>query len=363
MIPYTLSEAAISFFLRGRQYTFASDDPRFDNIIEGIINNDEDFVEEVANPKQAVKRVTLGTVIIDNDDRVYCYGVEVSEFLARRIINQYNKFSDNPKLLDPLIKFTEKLSLNPNSNVRDDLFEWLDRGSMPLYPDGDFAAYKLVKSDFSPIHSGPYGQDQSPGTVVSMPREACDSDRDATCSRGLHFCSYEYLPIFQQWNSNLGQKVILLKINPANVVAIPRDYNLSKGRTCEFYVVEEIDPVKIKEHFGDLLVLTHNDVKSESVFGDEDTSVYETDINQGPKEKYYKAKKALEEANGVKTHAAASLGISRSTLSRWLNDYEPDENTRRAIAETVVSDCGGNKTAAAKKLGISRSALYRWLAE
>lgn len=115
--------------------------------------------------------------------------------------------------------------------------------------------------------------------------------------------------------------------------------------------------------YDDLLVLTHNDVKSESVFGDEDTSVYETDINQGPKEKYYKAKKALEEANGVKTHAAASLGISRSTLSRWLNDYEPDENTRRALAETTVSDCGGNKTAAAKKLGISRSALYRWLAE
>lgn len=352
MIPYTVSDVSLTFYIGGKQYTFASDHPNFDEMIEAVISNAKDTLLELTETKSVVTRLSLGSVTIDSNDDVWCNGKLVSHFLAQRFLANADAFTQNPKLVHSLIKFTEKLSENPNEEVREDLFEWLERGSMPLYPDGDFAAYKLVRDDFTPIHRGPYGQNQAPGQVVSMPRDKCDPDRNNTCSEGLHFCSYEYLPLFQEWNSYCGQKV-----NPANVVAIPIDYNLSKGRTCEFYVVEEIDPTVIKEKFGNKLVLGKNEVTSSEVFDEDDVSY------DDPKSRWLRATQALEDADGVKTHAAAALGISRSTLNRWLSGYVPPvtSNTRLAAAEEAVKLSGGNKTKAAEFLGIPRSTLYRWL--
>ena len=72
------------------------------------------------------------------------------------------------------------------------------------------------------------------GDTLSMPRNAVDEDKNRTCSAGLHFCSYSYLPHFG------GERIVVVKINPRDVVAIPADYNNAKGRTCRYEVVEEL---------------------------------------------------------------------------------------------------------------------------
>lgn len=77
----------------------------------------------------------------------------------------------------------------------------------------------------------------SPGNTVSMPRYQVDSNRYNTCSVGLHFCSREYLPAF---GCGDGEKVVLVKVNPADVVSIPVDYNNAKGRTWKYEVVSEV---------------------------------------------------------------------------------------------------------------------------
>ena len=96
-------------------------------------------------------------------------------------------------------------------------------------------AYKAVRSDFKDIHSGTF--DNSVGQTVSMPRNAVDDDKNRTCSAGLHFCSFEYLPHFAHANGH----VVLVKINPRDVVAIPADYNDTKGRTCRYEVTGEYE--------------------------------------------------------------------------------------------------------------------------
>ena len=70
-----------------------------------------------------------------------------------------------------------------------------------------------------------------------MSRKECDKERDNVCSTGLHFCSLEYLPNFG--SSSNGERTVIVKVNPKDVTSIPSDYNMSKGRCCEYEVVGE----------------------------------------------------------------------------------------------------------------------------
>lgn len=398
MIPYTLSDNSLTFFLAGYgQRTFRNDFYNYADLCSAVAEGNRDLVIALAFPKQIVAKISLGNVVISEDDEVLFRGEAVPDYLAQRILSHLK--TNIP--VQPLMAFAEKLMANPNHGVRDDLYSWLEKGQMPIYDDGDFMAYKLVSGDFTPIHKGgQYGQDQSVGKLVEQPRETCDEDRGRTCSSGLHFCSYDYLPHFGLGNGTF-QKVIVLKISPTDVVAIPADYNDTKGRTCRFLVVDEIDPTVIKETFGNKLV-----IGSYGVYEGFDKK-YDAGDNP-PKElvdKYEHAEKAVKAKEAVakyatKKEAATSLGISTKTLNRWLSytteastdgddlpecstdDYdswdswgEEDENLDDLYVEDeeeVEADSKydrawnainnhDTKKAAAESLGISTKTLNRWL--
>jgi hypothetical protein len=67
-----------------------------------------------------------------------------------------------------------------------------------------------------------------------MERNQVNDNKDVTCSAGLHFCSQGYLGHFS------GERVMILKINPRDVVSIPTDYNNTKGRCARYEVVGEV---------------------------------------------------------------------------------------------------------------------------
>jgi hypothetical protein len=123
---------------------------------------------------------------------------------------------------------------NPSKRAVDELYDFLEVGELPITEDGHFLAFKNVKSDYKDIHSGTY--DNSVGSTCEMLRNKVDEDKDRTCSYGLHFCSIAYLPHFSDSN---GGHTMIVKINPKDVVAIPSDYNNTKGRTCKYVVVGE----------------------------------------------------------------------------------------------------------------------------
>jgi hypothetical protein len=77
--------------------------------------------------------------------------------------------------------------------------------------------------------------------LVTMDRALCDADPNQDCSKGLHVASYSYM------RSSFGNTTIAVLVNPADVVAVPYDYNFAKMRVCEYKVLNEIDPVKIPE--------------------------------------------------------------------------------------------------------------------
>lgn len=150
--------------------------------------------------------------------------------LLDRAINALNNGASAETIL-PIMRFMDNISKNKLKDIRDELYQFMASGKMPITIDGCFLAYKRVRADFLDCHSGT--MDNSPGKLVSMPQDKVDTNRHNECSRGLHFCSRDYLRSFG------GAKTVVVKVNPRYVFAIPTDYNYAKGRASEYYVVGE----------------------------------------------------------------------------------------------------------------------------
>jgi len=124
---------------------------------------------------------------------------------------------------------------NPSHRAVQELYSFLEAGSMALTEDGYFLTYKKIRENWTDIHTGTF--DNSIGATPNMPRNMVDEDSEKTCSNGLHVCSYDYLSHFG-WSDN--NRVVLCKVNPRDVVAIPKDYNNTKMRVCEYKVLQEV---------------------------------------------------------------------------------------------------------------------------
>lgn len=211
---------------------------RYNAMIDAIKNEDWDKVHDLGNPRRGIERwvSTSGRIKIDVDDNdvvnVTFDGEVVHSTLANRMVGMYLEGIDPT----PLARFMENLSQNPSKRSVDELFGFLEASDLPITEDGHFLAYKRVRDNYTDIHSGTF--DNSIGRVCEMARNRVDDNKERTCSAGLHFCSKEYLPYF---GAGPGNRVMIVKINPRDVVSIPVDYNNAKGRACRYEVVGEIE--------------------------------------------------------------------------------------------------------------------------
>ena len=219
----------IAAVINGKAYNVNTDHPNYTKLLDSArTRNWQEFVDNIDISSSINAYLTNGVQVVDG---VVTYqGDALHNSLTKRIVD----FIRNDLPSQPLVKFLENLLQNPSKRAVDELYDFLEVGELPITEDGHFLAFKNVKSDFKDIHSGTF--DNSVGSTCSMLRNKVDEDKDRTCSYGLHFCSIAYLPHFRDSN---GGKTMIVKINPKDVVAIPADYNNTKGRTCRYEVVGE----------------------------------------------------------------------------------------------------------------------------
>ena len=220
----------IAATINGTSYVVDTDNPRYKQILESVRRKDWDSFVNLLNISKQVENYFEGTDVTIQDGAVHYNGQIIHNTLTNRII----KFMREGLPHEPLLKFFQNLMENPSKRAVDELYNFLEVGELPITEDGHFLAFKNVRSNYRDIHSGTF--DNSVGKVCEMPRNGVDEDKDRTCSAGLHFCSIQYLPHFTDSD---GGKTMIVKINPKDVVAIPADYNNTKGRTCRYEVVAE----------------------------------------------------------------------------------------------------------------------------
>ena len=85
--------------------------------------------------------------------------------------------------------------------------------------------------------------DNSPGAVCEINRELVDDNPTNTCSTGLHVACFGYAKDF-------GEKLVEVKVNPADVVCVPIDYNNTKMRVCRFEVLAECTDMRDEPLYG-----------------------------------------------------------------------------------------------------------------
>lgn len=237
-VYYTKHIRGVTVFINGKSAAISNDAPTYPRLLEALRRKDWEAVLALCNVKSSLVYAAklAGTrIIIDNkDNMVYTAPNGTKQVLKGPLIERAIAALHNgatAETIMPIMKFMDNVCKNKLKDIRDELYEFLSAGKMPLTKDGCFLAYKRVRDDYKDCHSGT--MDNSPGKVVSMPQREVDSNRNNECSRGLHFCARSYLASFG------GARTMIVKVNPRHVFAIPRDYSFAKGRASEYFVVGE----------------------------------------------------------------------------------------------------------------------------
>ncbi len=203
----------------------------FQAVRNALADGDWDEAVRLASVKEAIKTFASGKVEV-TEDAVYYNGREIHSYLSQRILSFYQEGLP----FAPLVRFMENLYSNPSMTSISELFLFLEAANLPITDDGCFLAYKAVRSDFRDKHTGTI--DNSPGAKMKrLERNQVDDNRERTCSFGYHAAAYDYAKNF------LGggvDRMVVVKINPADVVSIPSDYQNQKLRCTYYEVLQEI---------------------------------------------------------------------------------------------------------------------------
>jgi len=226
--PYLIQGNNIVVVIDNKPHTISKTHITYEKVREAIKANDWDLVKELINPVEVVVNYAQGNVSIV-DGQFFWRGAPFNNALTTRMISMLKDGFP----ITPMVLFMENLMKNPSKRSVNELYSFLEKSNLPITPDGHFLAYKKVRANYKDCHSGTF--DNSVGKVCEMERNMVDDDKDRTCSSGLHFCSQEYLKNFG------GAHTMILKINPRDVVSIPSDYNDTKGRTCRYEVIGELE--------------------------------------------------------------------------------------------------------------------------
>ena len=229
--PFLIQGDNVVVVIDNKPHTINKTHITYQKVLDAIKASDWELVKDSIEPKKVVLDYGNGNVSIQGET-LFWKGKELNTGLSVRMIQMLQEGFP----IEPMVHFMENLYQNPSKRAVTELYGFLEKGNLPITPDGHFLAYKKVRDDYTDVHSGKF--DNSVGQVVEMERHDVDDNKDNTCSTGLHFCSMSYLSCFG------GERTVIVKINPADVVSIPSDYNDAKGRACRYEVIGElsVDP-------------------------------------------------------------------------------------------------------------------------
>jgi hypothetical protein len=300
-----MGSSFLTLMVGSKSTTITDSHPNYEKIREAVKVKNYDLVETLLDVVQTINAYSQGKITI-RDGVIYYGSEEVRNSMVDRILQMMREGFD----IDSMVVFLENLMQNPSRRAVDELYGFLEEAKLPITEDGHFLAYKKVSSTYKDLYTGK--MDNSIGARIEMARNRVDEDKDRTCSSGLHFCAFEYL---RHYHGGSG-RVVIVKINPRDVVSIPSDYNNAKGRACAYEI--------IGEHEGHDTSPTFQDV---SVYTPRGEAATPTSVTQSYKNDAYERGWARAGAD-LKAGTAYNSWVERNSLGHYASKEYREEYSR-----------------------------------
>jgi len=210
----------------GQVYSIRDSHPNWQAAKAALLSQDWAGLQSAMDIPAAIKDLSEGNITITNGVLKY-KDLPIHNVVTERILQLIQM--DVP--FRPLMKFLDKLMANPSRRAVNELYTFLRHKNMPFTPDGNFLAYKSIRRDWTDHHSGKFNN--KVGETLEMVRNAVCDDADIGCSYGFHAGSLDYAQSFGGDHSH----VVVVEIDPSDVVSVPKDCDCQKLRTAKYKVV------------------------------------------------------------------------------------------------------------------------------
>jgi hypothetical protein len=259
---YLISGSGIvTVYMNGKMYTATSSHSAYAEIVKALKEKHWGRLPKLFDISAGIVKRGRKKLAVKNGQ--IFYGNEpVHNVVADRIMS----FMKDGLDFKPLLNFLKRLLQNPSKNSVDSLYRFMEANALPVTWDGYLVAYKKVRDDYKDFHGGAF--DNSVGKTIEMPRETVVDDPTQSCGPGLHVGGLKYARL--DFMSGQG-RIVLVKVDPKDVVSVPLDYSSAKCRTCKYTVTDDFS----KEE-----PLTQNDVATswkKSNYEDEYDTEYENE--------------------------------------------------------------------------------------
>lgn len=246
-LSFLFSGDVVTVVVDGAVHAVKADDPRFIDVRAAIKKNDKEMLLSALNPvvvssnKPVVTHapvVKSNGIVVAKDGQVFFNG----QVLHNKIVENIASLQAQGLPFDGMAKFLERLYNNTSNRVREQLFGFIEnKYGFAVDEDGYLLAYKAVQNDWYDKHTG-NTYCNTIGSVIEMDRGSVNDDPDDACGAGLHAGSLNYISGF----GNSGDRIVIVRIDPADVVSIPKDCSCEKIRCCRYEVVAEYQRVLSK---------------------------------------------------------------------------------------------------------------------
>lgn len=243
-VKYTMGDNFVHVILPGvGAYALEASHQTFPAMKRALLKKQWARVPHLINLAKQLGYETHGQVEIKRGIPYY-KGVKMQGYLAVKLQEMIRR--GEKVQLPALIKFSNNLYQNPDPLTIPEVLEFLEISKMPITDDGCFLAYKVVRDDYTDKHTGTVNNE--PGETPAMPRKNVDKNTRVACSSGFHFAALDYI---RGGFGSGGDRIVMIKLNPRDVVAIPDYKATKKGRTWFYEVVKELFTIASCEELQD----------------------------------------------------------------------------------------------------------------
>lgn len=223
---HSITHESVTVVLDGRTFTVRKSSPNFEAARAAAFNGNWNEIQSLASPGHAIEQ-WLGGDFTLNEGFITYKDIRIDADLNDRL-KALAAEGGNPS---GWLKFWTRLQANPSHRSVTQLYAFLTHENVPIDEDTGFIlAYKSVTAEYKDFHTKTY--DNSPGSVLEMPRNQISDDPAQACHFGFHVGAIGYASGFGS-----DRRIVIVRVDPADVVCVPYDCTAQKVRVCRYEVV------------------------------------------------------------------------------------------------------------------------------